>query len=409
MSIIHEALRRAEDQRRGNKSGLTAGNPSGGPPGRQRQTGRLLAYVGIFCLCLSIVIAIFSWLQFSRASLSRQPSSQVKVAAHPTHSPAPRAVAATAPVHKQIVERSVAEPSKDSASDTVGKQGALSPSPSASWSEPGSSGRVESSLGESVGVGERPSGAAAEEVGERKGSKASRASRGRIWVRQVFGSEQSRLDKRRLSCLRHLAEGQRLLDEGDKDAALEEFRKAVGADPQNEIALLALGSSLLEIGRSHEAEVYLRKGIELGKGSAGTKSALHANLGLSLFRQGRIDQAVRQYQIAIALFSGNLNAYNNLAIAFKRLGRRELARRTYSRMLLVDSKAAIAYYGLGLLCDEDGESTEAIFNYSRFLVLAGSRYPDLQRKVRARVEQLRAAKAAPKSSGRKVRRKSYLP
>jgi Tfp pilus assembly protein PilF len=237
-----------------------------------------------------------------------------------------------------------------------------------------------------------------------------RGKEGKIHIRSV-GRVKTALElrrERRAVCLSHLQEAQRLANKGEKDLANEQFEEAVAIEPENQLALLGFGVFLLSIDRPVLAERYLRRGVAVETASKGVKSLLYGNLGLSLFRQGVVQDAVKAYQSAIAINDENLSAYNNLAIAFKRLGKRELAKRTYSRLLVVESKSAMGYYGLGLLNDEDDRLDEAVFHYSRFLVLAGRRHEDLQESVKKRVDALKA-KRENKKKRKFIHRGRYVP
>jgi tetratricopeptide (TPR) repeat protein len=244
----------------------------------------------------------------------------------------------------------------------------------------------------------------------RREPAAGPLKKGTIDIRSV-GRVKSALEDRQEGqaiCLSHLTEAQRLAKEGKNDLASEEFESALAVEPNNAIALLSYGSFLLSTNRPVLAEKYLRRGIAVESATKEVKSLLLGNLGMCLFRQELSQDAVTAYQAAIAVDDGNLNAYNNLAIAFKKLGKRELARRTFSRLLVVESKSAMAYYGLGLMNDEDGKLDEAIFHYSRFLVLAGRHHEDLQEKVKKRVEALKAKKED-KIQRKFIHKERYIP
>jgi len=249
-----------------------------------------------------------------------------------------------------------------------------------------------------------------DELAVSKSEPAEPRKKGKIDIRSV-GRVRTKLELRRerqALCLSHLGEAQRLASEGENELAREQFEKALAVEPENELALLGFGSFLLSTNRSVLAERYLRRGIAVERATKEIKSLLYANLGLSLFEQGLFQDAVKAYQAAIAINDGNLNAYNNLAIAYKKLGKKELAKRTFSRLLVVETKSPMAYYGLGLLNDEDGKLDEAIFHYSRFLVLAGRHYGDLQESVKKRVDALKARREN-KKKRRFVHKERYIP
>jgi len=241
--------------------------------------------------------------------------------------------------------------------------------------------------------------------------RKERSRRGSIDIQEVSGGpaalQMSR--ERTAACLAHLSNARAFRKKGKLEEALAEYELALSKEPDNEMALLGIGSFLLDRKSYSDAERYLRTGIGTERGSNELKSALHTNLGLTLFMMGMIDEAGREYQKAIALNEGNINVYNNLAVVYKRLGKLELARRTYCRILLIDNRAPLAYYGLGVLYDGRGKTDEAVHNYSRFLVLAGRRFVDIQEKVRARVAQIKIDKSERRKKKKRSTPGPYMP
>lgn len=235
-------------------------------------------------------------------------------------------------------------------------------------------------------------------------------TKGQISIREVprAGDSFDLERKRRAECLAHLSEAQRLVDRGEMNLAASEFEKALSEEPENLLVLMAYGKFQLNMGKPNLAERYLRMGVAADEGTPRMKGELHADLGLALYQQGLLDDAVKEFQTALSLDDGNTGAYNNLAVAFKALGKRELAMRIYNRLLLIHTQSPEAYYGIGLLEDEDGNVDAAIFNYSRFLIFARDRYVQTQEQVRARVVELKKAKESKKK--RKLRSpRKYVP
>lgn len=89
-------------------------------------------------------------------------------------------------------------------------------------------------------------------------------------------------------------DGQKLLDQGNLDGALEKFRAAVSADPQRYEAQDALGKALDLAGRYPEAREHLERAISLAPD--GSKNQALAAMGTSFAFEARPEDAARFYR-----------------------------------------------------------------------------------------------------------------
>jgi len=387
LSIIHNALKRAEDERK--PRGGSFDSP-GYVPERQspkRQAWQLLLSIGALCLGLAALVAAISLLVFPRTEISgpqlagQLPNSALMGSKAPIETAAeiPSVTNRAAVSEKSEGAVASSEPILSGQERAQNSSALQRMTPKAKPAPTSADARRTEDSPKSLSISMSPDEPSVLKIGP-----GQRVKEGKIDIRSV-GRVKTALElrrERRAVCLSHLREAQRLANRGEKELAREQFEEASSTESENELALLGFGGFLLSIDRPVLAESYLRRGVAVETAAKGVKSLLYGNLGLSLFNQGLAQDAIKAYQTAIAINDENLNAYNNLAIAFKKLGKRELAQRTYSRLLIVKSKAPMAYYGLGLLNDEDGKLDEAIFHYARFLVLAGRRHGDLQEKVK---------------------------
>ncbi len=109
--------------------------------------------------------------------------------------------------------------------------------------------------------------------------------------------------------------GVSLLDDGEVDAAIEQFRIATERDaamnPQPRLpdAFNSWGSALLEQGRTEAAIEKFRRAIEINPGYA----TAHYNLAVALERLGRTAEAAEHYRAALVIQPGNAPAHHNLA------------------------------------------------------------------------------------------------
>lgn len=141
---------------------------------------------------------------------------------------------------------------------------------------------------------------------------------------------------------------------GRSDEALEFFalyNRMVPGDPQG---LSAIGSCLSDLGRFAEAEPFLRSALE------GVDDALtHYNLGALLSATGRFDEAIIEYERALARDPADADARSNLAAVLVRQGKTARASQELARVLALDPENANAHTNLGLLLAQQGHMGRA--------------------------------------------------
>ena len=98
---------------------------------------------------------------------------------------------------------------------------------------------------------------------------------------------------------------------GDLDKALENFRRAVSADPSSVKFHLWLGITLLEKGDTHEARAEFETVLSMDDANPDA----HAKLGLILLREGRLDDSISEFRAALAVLPSDTEARENLANA----------------------------------------------------------------------------------------------
>lgn len=125
------------------------------------------------------------------------------------------------------------------------------------------------------------------------------------------------------------------LEDRDRNAAIDAYRKAVAADPAFLDAHTNLGSLLHAAGRVAEAEAAYRGAL----GACGPDAVLLYNLGVLLDDAGRKEEALHSYEKA----------------------------------LKADPVLADCHYNLALVCEELGRPRDAIRHMSEYRRLAGTR------------------------------------
>src|SRR5215471_17876705 len=101
----------------------------------------------------------------------------------------------------------------------------------------------------------------------------------------------------------------------------------------------------------------------------------HTNLGGALARQGKLAEAIEQYEQALQLKPDEAEAYTNLGGVLARQGKLTEAVQNCERALQLKPDYPEAYYNLGVTLSEQGKLPEAIKNYQRALQLKPD-YPE---------------------------------
>ncbi len=134
------------------------------------------------------------------------------------------------------------------------------------------------------------------------------------------------------------------------------FGHALEVTTGNYVALNGLGDSLRSEGRLPEALAEYQAALRLRPWYEPT----HVHLAQALVADGRPEEAVREAEQALGLNPGDSEAYVNLGAALMRLGRFPDAESAYRRAISLDSDDPVAYSGVGLALTEEGRSAEGI-------------------------------------------------
>jgi tetratricopeptide (TPR) repeat protein len=188
----------------------------------------------------------------------------------------------------------------------------------------------------------------------------------------------------------HLNLGSVYYEKGDFRAAVEAFRKATEIRPNDYRGHYNLAEALYASEDYKGSEAEYRKVIALNaKGITGAQA--HHFLGLSLYKQGRIDEAVAQYRSAIDLFGGKYaEAHYNLGTAL--LERKDYpgAEREFRATIEQDKTFAEAHFNLGVTLEHQRRFREAAEQFEMYLSLTPD-YSDAVR-LRARIAKLKQQK-----------------
>jgi protein O-mannosyl-transferase len=139
---------------------------------------------------------------------------------------------------------------------------------------------------------------------------------------------------------------------------------AIQVTQNNFIAEDNLGGALLQMGQEEEAHPYFEAAAKINPRDPLSRG----NLGTYAQSHGHMEEAVAEYQSAIALTSDRgllAQTYANLGAAQRATGNDAQARDSFTQSLRSNPDQFNAWLGLGLLAQKDGKLDEAILDLSR--------------------------------------------
>ena len=101
----------------------------------------------------------------------------------------------------------------------------------------------------------------------------------------------------RISAKTHLAAGQMLEKQGDMQGAIDQYERAVSANPRMTSGYTRLGVIYQKLGRLADSEQMFRQGLSTDPGSA----ALHNNLGYTYLLERKFAAAESSFRDALSL------------------------------------------------------------------------------------------------------------
>jgi protein O-mannosyl-transferase len=133
----------------------------------------------------------------------------------------------------------------------------------------------------------------------------------------------------------HINLGNLLVDRGndlDADEASSHFRRAIKLDPNVALPYYRLAGLLRKRGRDSEAARFEEQGVKASRRYAESQNTR----GTELAQQGKLDEAISQFQMAINITPDFVLAYQNLADALAQQGRFDEAIAACQRALQID-------------------------------------------------------------------------
>jgi predicted O-linked N-acetylglucosamine transferase (SPINDLY family) len=163
----------------------------------------------------------------------------------------------------------------------------------------------------------------------------------------------------------HYNLGNTLLEQGNPDAAISGYRKALALKPDYAEAYVNLGNVLYEQGKLNEAIENFHKALTFKLNFA----QAHYNLGNALYTQDKLDEAAECYRRTLALSPDFADAHNNLGLALQKQGALGAAITSYRKALSLKPSYADAHVNLGNALFEQGNPGDAVASYRRAYAL----------------------------------------
>lgn len=200
-----------------------------------------------------------------------------------------------------------------------------------------------------------------------------------------------------------------LTKEGKVEEAIMHFSEALRVSPKYEEAQTNLAKAMTSGGKIAEAKVHYNLGIAFdGQGKlleavAEYNEALrikpdyaevHNNLGVALGKLGRFSEAVTHLSEALKLKPDFVDAHNNLGIANAMQGKTADAIFHFTEVVRLDPKFVTAHYNLGLLYVREGKLDEAIHEFSEAVRIKPD-YGEARSELEKARQQLAERKSTP--------------
>jgi tetratricopeptide (TPR) repeat protein len=208
----------------------------------------------------------------------------------------------------------------------------------------------------------------------------------KLWKHSVAIQPESRLAREKL--------GQLLSSQRKEAEVLELFEDAARSYPASALVHADLARAFASRGEIHQAEISYQRALEidpylrqarLGMGnilvsradfsgaleqyrvalSRGPTASVHINMGYSLARVGKLNEAIRQYRAALELDATNVNAYFNLANALAADGRTKEAIENYQQVLKLRPNHSRGHFALADVLLQAGRSEDAMDHYQQ--------------------------------------------
>jgi len=160
--------------------------------------------------------------------------------------------------------------------------------------------------------------------------------------------------------------GTALLEQGNVDAAIENFSRVLEIRPHSDRGLYNMALALRAQGKIEESAHYLARALQ----SNPSMAEAYNNLGIILIAQKRLEDAITLFKEALEIAPRMEQAHSNLGTALISQGRVDEALVHFLKAVELNPYKAKAYNNLGAVMDLQGRSEEALSYYQRALELS---------------------------------------
>jgi tetratricopeptide (TPR) repeat protein len=163
----------------------------------------------------------------------------------------------------------------------------------------------------------------------------------------------------------HLNLGNTLLTQENTKEAIEHYQEAIRLDGNFTMAHFNLGIAFFQNNQFDKAVEQYNTVLRLNK----NYSRVHFYLANALVKTGKPDEAIEHYNIALQNKPDDIEVLNNLALALSDKSRIDDSVRLYKRALELNNDSANIHYNLGNALKKQGRFEEAVQHYEKAIEL----------------------------------------
>jgi tetratricopeptide (TPR) repeat protein len=141
------------------------------------------------------------------------------------------------------------------------------------------------------------------------------------------------------------------------------FRHALLVTKNNHVAHNVIGMSLFLQGKTNEAMIHLQESVRLQPSDAEAQN----NLGGALLKAGKTAEAVAHFQQALQINPDYVKAHNNLGVVFLRQGQTAEAAEQFNASLMLNPEDPDTQCAVGDFAFAQGRFSDAVTNYQSAL------------------------------------------
>ena len=170
--------------------------------------------------------------------------------------------------------------------------------------------------------------------------------------------------------------GVALMQDGQADAALDEFRQVLKVSPKHMESMINIAGIHLSQSRPEEALKVLTSALK-----AWDIPIIRANIGVAYLQMDRLEDAERELKIAVNSAPNMPDALTNLSSVFLRRGNLEFAEEAAREALKVNENFAMAHNNLAVVLAEKGDQQQARKHALKARELGYGVHPDLAARL----------------------------